>query len=277
MTLDSRLRVLSADDPAPAVVAVDMDGTFLDGASRYDRARFARIRAAMDEAGTRFVVASGNQYPQLDRYFDATHELAFVADNGSDVRDRGEILFQSAFSPDAARAVIAALRDLVGTEFIASGPGGAYMGPDISGWLAERMAFYCPVLTTVDSLDDVADRLFKFSADRPGGLQPGELDALAERLAGVAHVTSSGHQNIDIVVPGVNKAAGLALLTRRWGVDPAGVAAFGDGGNDVEMLRWSGYGIAMGNAPDPVKAAAGYLAPGNDEAGVLATLETWFG
>lgn len=200
-----------------------------------------------------------------------------MADNGSDVRDRGETLFQSAFAPQAARAVIEALRELVGTEFIGSGPGGTYMGRDISAWLAERMAFYCPALTTVDSLEDVADRLFTFSADRPGGLQPGEFDALQRRLDGVAHVTSSGHQNIDIVVPGVNKAAGLALLTRRWGVEPEAVAAFGDGGNDVEMLRWSGYGIAMGNAPEAVKAEAGYLAPGNDQAGVLATLETWFG
>lgn len=277
MTAAPDLPTLTVDDPAPRVVAVDMDGTFLDASSRYDAARFARIRERMDAAGVRFVVASGNQYPQLARYFTEPQRLAFVADNGSDVRDRGAVLRQSRFPEPDARRIIAALRDVVGGEFLASGPGGAYLGDGASEWFGTFMARYCPVLTRVGTLEEVADRVFKFSADRRDPLLPGELEALQRRLSDIAHVTSSGHRNIDVVVPGVNKAAGLELLTTRWGVPATAVAAFGDGGNDLEMLRWAGYGVAMANAPAHVRAAATHGAPGNDEAGVLTTLETWFG
>jgi len=52
---------------------------------------------------------------------------------------------------------------------------------------------------------------------------------------------------------------------------------FGDGGNDVEMLRWAGHGYAMANACEEAKAAANYLCPSNEEQGVLITLEELFG
>ena len=44
--------------------------------------------------------------------------------------------------------------------------------------------------------------------------------------------------------------------------------AFGDGGNDIDMLRYAGVGVAMGNAGDDVKAAADYVTAGVDEDGV---------
>ena len=57
----------------------------------------------------------------------------------------------------------------------------------------------------------------------------------------------------------------------------AEVVAFGDGGNDIEMLAAAGLGVAMANAPDVVKAHAGDLTSGNGEHGVLAYLEALIG
>ena len=89
--------------------------------------------------------------------------------------------------------------------------------------------------------------------------------------------TSSGHGAIDLIVPGCHKASGLQKLAERWGIDPSEVAVFGDGGNDVEMLRWAGHGYAMANASEEAKAAANQLCPSNEEQGVLITLEELFG
>ena len=49
--------------------------------------------------------------------------------------------------------------------------------------------------------------------------------------------------------------------------------AFGDGGNDIEMLRYAGTGVAMGNADDAVKAAADYVTTSVDDDGIMNALK----
>lgn len=61
---------------------------------------------------------------------------------------------------------------------------------------------------------------------------------------------------LDMSAPGVTKAFALEALREKLGVHPAHTLAIGDGSNDVEMLRWAGVGIAMGQAPEHVKDAA---------------------
>ncbi len=51
------------------------------------------------------------------------------------------------------------------------------------------------------------------------------------------------------------------------------MVAIGDNFNDLEMLRFAGLGVAMGNAPEPVKQAAKMVTASNDEDGVAQVLE----
>ena len=48
--------------------------------------------------------------------------------------------------------------------------------------------------------------------------------------------------------------------------------AFGDGDNDITMLRYAGIGVAMGNADAAVKAAADYVTTGTDSSGIAKAL-----
>lgn len=57
---------------------------------------------------------------------------------------------------------------------------------------------------------------------------------------------------------------------------PEQCAAFGDGGNDVEMLNYCGYSFAMENAFRQVKDTAKYVCPSNEEDGVLVVFERMF-
>jgi hydroxymethylpyrimidine pyrophosphatase-like HAD family hydrolase len=68
----------------------------------------------------------------------------------------------------------------------------------------------------------------------------------------------------------------VSTLARLHGIDQADVIAFGDMPNDIEMLRWAGRGVAMGNARDSVKDVADHVTATNDEAGVAQVLECWF-
>lgn len=61
---------------------------------------------------------------------------------------------------------------------------------------------------------------------------------------------------LDINPEGVSKGSALELVRRRLHVEPADTVAIGDQRNDIEMLEWAARGVAMGQAPDEVKAAA---------------------
>ena len=87
---------------AVKMIAVDMDGTFLDDNKQYNAQRFARQYALLKEKGIRFVVASGNQYYQLLRYFpDIKDEIAFVAENGAWVSDSNEEFAPTTVEPNS--------------------------------------------------------------------------------------------------------------------------------------------------------------------------------
>ena len=63
---------------------------------------------------------------------------------------------------------------------------------------------------------------------------------------------------LEFMPPGINKSTGLAAVAAHYLVEPAQVVAFGDGNNDVLMLRWAGIGIAMSHAKPAAKAAADF-------------------
>jgi hydroxymethylpyrimidine pyrophosphatase-like HAD family hydrolase len=78
---------------------------------------------------------------------------------------------------------------------------------------------------------------------------------------------------VEIGPHGVDKAVALGWLATHLGLDRADVWAFGDGINDVDMLRWAGRGIAMANADEAVLAVADEVTMSNDDDGVAVVLE----
>ena len=64
------------------------------------------------------------------------------------------------------------------------------------------------------------------------------------------HITYSTDDGlIEVAAAGVNKGSALAALADRWGIDAKDVIAFGDMPNDLEMLRWAGFGRRHGQWP----------------------------
>ena len=143
-------------------------------------------------------------------------------------------------------------------------------------WL--QLMYTAPLsgLTILMNFKKVTDQILKFAPTVPAEKTYFYYDIFRERLKGKVEPTTSGHGSIDLIVPGCHKASGLKRLVERWGISPEQCAAFGDGGNDIEMLNYCGYSYAMENAPQNVKDAAKYICPPNEEDGVLVTLEKIF-
>jgi hydroxymethylpyrimidine pyrophosphatase-like HAD family hydrolase len=81
---------------------------------------------------------------------------------------------------------------------------------------------------------------------------------------------------LDIAPEGVNKATALAEVALGLGVPAADVLAFGDGRNDIEMLRWAGRGVAIGDAPAEVQQAANAVSAPFADGGPVSELRRWF-
>lgn len=77
----------------------------------------------------------------------------------------------------------------------------------------------------------------------------------------------------DITYTGVDKALGLGVMARHFDIPIEDTIAFGDGGNDIPMLKAAGIGVAMGNASDEVKANADYVTARVDDDGIYKALK----
>ena len=77
---------------------------------------------------------------------------------------------------------------------------------------------------------------------------------------------------LDITPEGVSKGAALEVIRRWLAIEPQYTVAVGDQRNDFEMLRWAARGVAMGNAPDEVKAVADEVTGDVDDDGLVDVL-----
>ena len=97
--------------------------------------------------------------------------------------------------------------------------------------------------------------------------------AFNDRYAGRLNILISNPEYLEIMAHGVSKASGLEAIGRRHGIPAEEMIAFGDSGNDIAMLRYAGYAVAMGNAKPEVAKWADFIAPRHDEDGFAEAVE----
>jgi Cof subfamily protein (haloacid dehalogenase superfamily) len=107
--------------------------------------------------------------------------------------------------------------------------------------------------------------------------EPAALDDLEprmkQRFGDTEHISKSLPHFLEFARAGVTKGAGLDFLSERLGFGKSDTIAFGDGENDIELVEWPAYGIAVENAHERVKAIASWICPPAEEQGVAQVLE----
>lgn len=259
------------------LIAVDMDGTFLNGQKSYDQERFLKQYLKMKEHGIRFVVASGNQYYQLRSYFsEIQDELGYVSENGAFVLDQGQEVFSADVRKEDVRRILEVLAAHKNLSVVLCGKESAYILDRASNRFFEIMSRYYYRLKRVPDFEQVDDQILKFALSCPQNQTLQLKELLQEKIGSIVTPVSSGHGSIDLIVPGFHKAHGIQLLQQKWNIKDEETMAFGDGGNDIEMLKHVNYSFAMENGSDEVKDSAKYIAPSNEGSGVLEIIDQYF-
>lgn len=271
----------------PSLIASDVDGTLLDDNDRItERTRDVLIRAR--EAGTELVLATGRPPRWVDPISDqlagtpAALRYAVCA-NGAvlfDVADR-RVLRVSALAPDVLEHLAAmVLAELPGCGLAAERAPGDDVDaatPTFVATAGYEHAWLNPDHVEIDDHQVWEHPAIKLLARVPG-MASEEMARRVAPLAGdLAEVTfSTDNGLIELSLPGVHKASGLADLMALTGLPRGATVAFGDMPNDVEMLRQVAHGVAMGHGHPAALAAADEVTASNADDGVARVLERWF-
>ncbi|MBE9140606.1 HAD family phosphatase [Nodosilinea sp. LEGE 07088] len=273
MTADIRLLVL------------DIDGT-LAGESNQINAPVLEAIAQVQQRGIAVAIATGRMYQSALRFHQVVgSDLPLMAYQGAFIKDpKTQQLYrhmplprQLALELLAYLAPMEARNDLSIHLYIddqlhvrgivddtkayaeRSGVEPLAVG-DLAALLTDNAAIETTKLLTLsENVDLLGDILLQLSQRYP-----------TEDL----YLTRSVEQFFEATHPKANKGEAVKYVAEELlGLTPDQVMTIGDNFNDLEMLRYAGIGVAMGDAPDPVKQGADWVAPGVEADGVAAALQ----
>lgn len=99
---------------------------------------------------------------------------------------------------------------------------------------------------------------------------------LAEKYEGELSIYRSEPFFVEIMPKGVDKAASLEVLRNILGIERENIICCGDGFNDLSMIKYAGVGVCMANGAPACREAADFIAPSNDEDGLVSVIEKYF-
>jgi Cof subfamily protein (haloacid dehalogenase superfamily) len=265
----------------PGLVASDVDGTLLDAMAEVSE-RTARVVARVTTTGTPFILVSGRPPRWIPKVAEAAGLTGYaICANGAVLYDigRDRVVSAHGLDPVLLNDVAHTLhRAIPGISLAAERPAPA--SPDGPTFLTES-EYTNPWGDGENFAAPRAEVLGKTAVKllvRHPGMTSEEMAAAAQAVLddSVTITFSTSRGLLEISAAGVTKATGLAEAAELLSVEPAGVVAFGDMPNDIEMLRWAGHGVAMANAHEDVLAVADEVTAPNVEDGVAQVLERWF-
>ena len=273
--------------PPIRLIALDLDGTLLDSEKRLPAENYAALARA-HRAGACIVPATGRFFAAMPEVVRALPFLRYaITINGARVSDASdsEVLY-TAELPNTLALEIMRWLDTLPVIY------DCYM--DNGGWmtasLQARAAEFAPdrhYLTMLRTLRTPVPELKDFVAQRGHSVQKiqfftKDLELRAEVLRDCSRrfpgtvASASCPNNVEINAADATKGDALRGLCAGLGIDLSEALAFGDGLNDISMLRAAGVGVAMGNAAEAVKAAADRVTASCDDGGVAAVVNEYF-
>ena len=255
------------------LVATDMDLTLLADDKSMPAGVDERIDA-LAKNGVLFCAASGRPALALRESFPAHHQdMALVADNGASVYLRDELVYRDLIDRDLYHEVLALATATEGSVPVLCAFDDAYV-LERDRCHEDVVSIYYRSISYVESFEELDVDSNKISIYFPGWDSKQKNDevyspAFASRL----YLTCAGNEWLDFMNIGVDKGSGIRHLAQHLGIDLSEIAAFGDTYNDIPMLDIVGHSYVMANAAEHMHDHGKFLAPSNNEAGVLTVID----
>ena len=254
------------------LIALDVDGTLLND----DHELTPRVGQADREAaerGAEIVICTGRGSTSA---LGVLRELGLrgtmITHNGASVVDSEtrEVIHDTAITHERARRYMDFLRER-GIHYDLNTAFDLFveeMNEEAAAMYGNLLAK--PIKTSF--AESLPERLVKMSIYAPKSV----LDEVESEWQSWAHelqTIRSGDYFIDVQHPNASKGQALQWLAEQRGIPRERILAMGNYYNDMEMLAYAGWGVAMENSPDEVKAAADEVTVSNNEDGVAVVLE----
>ncbi|MBP1919171.1 HAD family hydrolase [Youngiibacter multivorans] len=267
------------------LICSDLDGTLLGSDRKVSLLNMEVIKELM-KRGHIFTVATGRIF-QSAKYISSNFgdNVPLIASNGS-VYDTGDgKLHKNHFDEDLSAEMFRMAKSFGVT--LSYFTHDTVFSNTISGALITKLIYNkgVPKNYRVRTLLAANESIIRKNSDSiVNGIvvsknNPGKLSAMRaelEKLSGVT-IQSSGRDNIELIPGNVDKSYAVKALAEHYGIARQDVICFGDGENDITMLKYAGLGFAMANASDSVKKSADSIAPPNHESGIGLKLMELFG
>lgn len=250
------------------LIASDMDGTLLDSTGRLHPDFFSVFENLKDK-GITFVAASGRQYYNLLKLFSKVKDdIIFIAENGTYVVSKSKELLVVDIPIEEIRKVVREIRNIKGAYPVLCGKNKAYIEDEYIEFVRQARTYYERCEIVPDLLEITDDVFLKIAIYDFNGSSANSYPVL-QHFNESLKVVVSGQNWLDISHRDANKGNALKFIQNYLSVKAEECMAFGDQMNDAEMLQTVSYSYCMANSATELKSFARYVAPSNDEDGVL--------
>lgn len=245
---------------------------------------------AIDRAsahGVRIAIATGRSFHfALQALGQLPEAITLIVHNGAIARSRaGETLLRRLLPKATARQVLDATIAWRGeATAVFDRPLAGQLVYDVMDWTHPNRSGFRErnheIIQAVDRLEDamVEDPVqigFNGGVDRMRAIVAhlSTHPVAAELEVMLTEYPRRDFSMVDVCAAGTTKATGLAEVAGMFGVARHEVMAVGDNHNDLDMLRWAGTGVVMGNAEPELLEAGFHQTATNDEAGLAQAIE----
>ena len=259
------------------LLALDLDGTLTDSKKRISEKNREYIRKAQ-EKGVEIILASGRPVigirsiaDELDLWKTGGYILAY---NGGQIIDckSGNDLVKQTIPMECVHDICEVIRHYGVFPLTYNGTGVICENDTDQYVRKEGYNNGIPVIKVESLEEQITKPMVKFMVvGCPEELKKA-YTYLKDLFDGKLNVFFSEDYFLEVTPPGIEKASALAELTRILGTTRDHLMAIGDGLNDIPMLEFAGFAVAMGNAYDETKKVADHISASNEEDGVAEAI-----
>ena len=257
-----------------ALLISDIDGTLVTPEKLLTPAAAAALRS-LAEAGVGFTLVSSRSRHGMEALVAKLGvRLPFAAFNGGSLVAPDLTLFEAPrLAPNVALTMLGLLAQREVEAWVFAAGDWRLRDPDRPNVAREIVTVgFHPMVVT--GFEDVIDRIDKIVGVSNNFALLARVESEARVLAGKqAAIARSQSYYLDITHPQANKGHAVTALCKRIGVELHRTAVIRDAFHDVAMFQKGGFSIAMGQAPDAVKAHAAVVALSNNEDGFASAVE----